>query len=110
MAERRGDEQQDEPVVDLDEIVKDERSMAGDEGGLGGDAVARDTDESMMMDREQRDPLFESTIANPDLVSESVWAPEGIESVGEYSRDASAPADTFIEDQDDDEAAHEGRS
>jgi hypothetical protein len=99
-----GDE---EPVVDFEHLIKDERAQAGDEGGIGGDAVARDADDAMMLEEEQRDPLFESTIANPDPVSNSNWAPEGIESLGQFSRDAADPADAFIEDLPDDAPAGE---
>jgi hypothetical protein len=95
----RGDE---DPVVDLEQLIKDERAQAGDAGGIGGDAVARDTDAAMLLDDEQREPLFESTIANPDPVPNVNWAPEGIESLGEFSRDAADAADAFIDDLPDD--------
>jgi hypothetical protein len=91
--------------------VKDEREAVGDAGGIGGDARGRDTDDRMLADAEQRNPLFESTVADPEPLPDDLSPPEGIESLGQFSRDAAEPADRFIEDMPlDDEDVEDGES
>lgn len=91
MSDDRTDRSREVPAGDV-------TAASRDVNGIRRDTRGRDTDGRMLMDNEQRHPSFESTVAAPEPLPGDLDAPEGVESLGQATRDMAAPADRGIDD------------